>query len=144
MSNDKNNSGEIDDGVNYKSGYNFEFIQGEHTIRAFGSAKSGKEQVFFNDELVAEKRSFFRKSCLSFHANDHHYEVEFHMVNMLTGEIHCTLIKNGVHVKTLKQSLAKKYQLNGKTKFWFIVSQGFFAGLVTVFALDYFFKIFGE
>lgn len=144
MNNDNNNSVKIDDGANYTTGFNFEFLQGDNTIRAFGSAKSGKEQVFFNDVLMAEKRSFGRKSCLSFDSNSYQYEVEFHVVNLFTGELHCTLIKDGVHVKTFKQSLAKKYQINGKRKLFFIVSQGFLAGFVLVWALDHFFNVFGK
>jgi len=144
MNNDNKNSVNVDDGVNYKTGFNFIFSEEGNTIRAFGSAKSGKEQVFVNDNLMTEKRSFGRRSCLSFESNEHQYEVEFHMVNLFTGELHCTLIKDGVHVKTLKQSLAKKYQLNGKTKLLFLVSQGFVAGFVLVMALNYFFNIFGK
>ncbi|MCJ8319620.1 MAG: hypothetical protein MJK12_08295 [Colwellia sp.] len=144
MNNENNDSVKIDDSVNYKTGYNFEFSQGENIIRAFGSAKSGKEQVFFNDALMAEKRSFGLKSCLSFQSTDYRYEVEFHIANIFTGELHCTLIRDGVHVQTLKQSLAKKYQLNGKTKLLFLISQGFFAGFILVMAIDYFFNVFGK
>ena len=144
MNNDSNHSVKVDDSVNYRTGYNFEFVQGDNVIRAFGSAKSGKEEVFFNDELMAKKRSFGRKSCLSFDSNGYHYEVEFHVTNLFTGELHCTLIKDGVHVKTLKQSLAKKYQLNGKTKLLFLISQGFFAGFIFIWVLDQFFNVFGK
>jgi len=142
--NDSSHSVKVDDSVNYKTGYNFEFVQDNNVIKAFGSAKSGKEQVFFNDKLMAEKRSFGRRSCLSFDSNGYHYEVEYHVTNLFTGELHCTLIKDGVHVKTFKQSLAKKYQLNGKTKLFFLISQGFVAGFVLVMVFDYFFNIFGK
>jgi hypothetical protein len=144
MNNNNNIPVTIDEGVNYTAGFNFEFFEGDNTIKAFGSAKSGKEQVFFNGVLMAEKRSFGRKSCLNFESNGYQYEVEFHMANLFTGELHCTLIKDGVHVKTFKQSLAKKYQLIGKRKLLFIVSQGFFAGFVLVWALDHFFNVFGK
>ena len=142
--NNKNNLNKTDDGANFKSGYNFEFAQDENSIKVHGSAKSGKEQVFFDNKLVVEKRSFGFKSYLSFHENNHHYEIEFKVANILTGEVHCTLIKDDVHVKTLKHSLMTKYQLAGKSLFWFIVSQGFVFGVVVIFLLDHYFKIFGE
>ena len=63
---------------------------------------------------------------------------------MLTGETHCTLIKNDVHVKTLKKALKKSRQLN-KSNFWWYIPGFFVAGAVSGFlAVKVIFMLFGE
>jgi len=37
--------------------------------------------------------------------------IEFNMVNSITGELHCSLIKDGAHLKTLKRALKKSNHL---------------------------------
>jgi len=105
---------EIANDVTYTGGYHFYFEVDGHHIHAFGSAKSGKEKIFVDNELVAEKRSLRFKSCLSFVIAENVYEIEFNMVKLFTGELHCTLIKNGTHVRTQKKALKTKYHLTKK------------------------------
>jgi hypothetical protein len=105
---------EISNDVTYGEGYHFYFEVDGHHIHAYGSAKSGKEKVFVDDELVAEKRSFSFKSCLSFTLDENLYEVEFNMAKVFTGELHCTLIKNGTHVRTQKKALKSYFHLTKK------------------------------
>ena len=83
-------------------GFRFEFKIDGHEVEAWGSGKSGKESVTFDGTLVSEKRSLRRKSVHSFEHQGVLFEVEFNMVKMLTSELHCSLIKDGVHVETRK------------------------------------------
>jgi len=116
MENDKAQSevDKLDESVSYRGGFNFDFKDGCHNINIRCSSVTGKESVFFDDQLMVEKRSFKRKSSMEFRHEDNRYEIEFDVVDMLKGETHCTLIKNDVHVKTIKKALLKKNQLAGK------------------------------
>jgi hypothetical protein len=95
------------DNVSLRQGYNFLFEDNQHQIRVHGSAVSGKERVYVDHDMVAEKRSFGRRSSLFFTIDNVKYEAEFYVANLLTAETHCTLIKEGTHVATLKKSYAK-------------------------------------
>ncbi|MBU2883689.1 hypothetical protein KO525_01225 [Psychrosphaera sp. B3R10] len=116
----------------FSDGFSFNFEFGGHKILAWGSAKSGKEKVFVDGQVVGEKRSFTRRSVIPFTIGKDELEIEFHTVSLLTAELHCTLIKNGVHVETQKQ--IPKYTANKKKSkwriaFWFAIGFvfGFFA-----------------
>jgi hypothetical protein len=106
------NENEVDESVSYRGGFNYEFIIEEHKINVRCSSFSGKESVYVDGELVVTGRSFRRKSSHNFTINNDHYEVELNVVDMLKGETHCTLIKNDVHVRTIKQALLAKNQLS--------------------------------
>ena len=86
----------------FSDGFRFHFEVEGHQIEAWGSSKSGKESVTLDGNLVSEKRSLRRKSLHSFEHQGVLYEVEFNMVNLRTSELHCSLIKDGVHVDTQK------------------------------------------
>jgi len=119
---DSDSSLEVKNDVAYRDGFHFYYQYQDHTIHAFGSAVTGKEIVYLDDKIVAEKRSFGRKSCLSFEINTKSFEIEFNMVNLFTGELHCSLIQEGVHVKTFKRALKKKNHatLKNLTKCFFL------------------------
>lgn len=86
-----------------KDGYRFEFKDGDDTIECWGSGKSGDESVFVNGEKVSGFRNLFkRKSLHTFQHKGHDYEVEFNMVSIIRAELHCILIKDGVHFQTKK------------------------------------------
>lgn len=104
----------VDEVVSYREGFSFDFTDADHNISVRCSSITGKETVYVDDNLVAEKRSFRRKSSMNFNIGEDSYEVEFNVVNMLKGETHCTLIKNEAHLKTIKKALLKKNQLTGK------------------------------
>jgi hypothetical protein len=106
------NMNEVDESVSYRGGFNYEFIVGAHQISVCCSSFSGKESIYVDGELVVTGISFHRKSFHDFSINDDHYEVELNVVDMLKGETHCTLIKNDVHVKTIKKALLAKNQLS--------------------------------
>ena len=135
---------DIENTISFRKGFNYNFAQGEHTIHLNCSAVNGKEQLYIDDKLVSKKWSFRRKSIHQFSIGDDLYEVELNVVNMLTGETHCTLIKNDVHVKTLKKALKKSRQLN-KSNFWWYIPGFFVAGAVSGFlAVKVIFMLFGE
>lgn len=143
MTNNQNNYSELEQNVTFKSGYVFTFNDNGHDFEVRGSAWSGKEEVYVDGQLVAKKLSFKRRSVMAFEMNGTQYEVEFYMANMRTGELHCSLIKEGVHVKTSKKALTPVNQINGKTlpiiTFFGFVLGGVAGYLVT----SLLFKLFG-
>lgn len=135
--------GSVDETVSYRDGFHFDFEASNHKISVRCSSISGKETVFVDGELVAEKRSFRRKSSMAFSIDGDNYEVEFNVVDMLKGETHCTLIKNDLHVKTIKKALLKKNQISGKQG-WMKVSVIFVFGLISGYLLmQYLLMTFG-
>ena len=80
---------------------------------------------------------------MTFSIDGDNYEVEFNVVDMLKGETHCTLIKNNLHVKTIKKALLKKNQISGKQG-WMKVSVIFVFGLISGYLLmQYLLMAFG-
>jgi hypothetical protein len=122
MNNHKTNKtfDKVDETADYKNGFTFDFKDNDYEISVRCSAKSGKEQVFVNGTLVAEKRSYRRKSIIQFTLGSHRYEVEFNVIDMFKGETHCTLVKDDTHIKTIKKALITKYQVKwGHIPFYF-------------------------
>ncbi|KKO48677.1 hypothetical protein VT06_10265 [Arsukibacterium sp. MJ3] len=130
--------------VSFRKGFNYSFIEGDHIIYLNCSAVNGKERLYVDDVLVSGKWSFRRKSIHHFSIGADFYEVELHVVNMFTSETHCTLVKNDVHVKTLKKALNKSRQLS-KDKIWWYIPYCYLAGGLFGFLLaKVFFMLFGE
>lgn len=117
-------------------GFRFNFKTNGHEIEAWGSGKSGKESITFDGTLVSEKRSLRRKSVHSFEHDGVSYEVEFNMVNLLTSELHCSLIKDGVHVETRKvvpkSTSSKKEFFKGFIVAFAIGGLGGFLGMLLI------------
>ena len=111
-----------------KDGYEFYFFDAGYEIFAHGSSWSGKETVFLNDKEVSSIRNFGRRSVHHFNIEQDQYELEFNMVKMMRGELHCTLIKNGVHFKTQKLSV---YQ-SSRSLYKYLIG-GFIIGAITGF-----------
>ena len=145
MENNSENKGkELDSTVSFRKGFSYSYRDNDHDIHLQCSAFSGKEYLYVDDKLVSEKWSFKRKSIHQFTLGDDLYEVELHVVNLLTGETHCTLIKNDVHVKTLKQALKKSRQLT-KDKIWWYIPSCFLVGAIAGFvSVKFFLMMFGE
>jgi diaminopimelate epimerase len=109
-------------------GFNFKFNTEGHEVHAWGSAKSGKEKVYVDGKLVSSKWSFTKKSLHTFTVNNISYELEFNMVSLLTGELHCILIRKGVHVETQKQVAkftANKRLMKWRIFLWFVIGFAF-------------------
>lgn len=103
----------------FKEGYRFQFELEDVAIECWGSALTGKEIVYIDGESVSEQRSIFsRQSLHKFQHNGDSYEVEYNVVKMMGGEVHCILIKNGVHVETkrlIMDTTVNKKPFNLKT-----------------------------
>ncbi|RYV02461.1 hypothetical protein SOPP22_09395 [Shewanella sp. OPT22] len=115
-------------------GYRFEFEINDHNIVAWGSAWTGREIVSIDDRVVSDLYSYKRKAIHHFDINDTAYEIEFNMVNILQGLLHCTLIEDGTHVATQKQlpNFGKKRVLG-----WKGIGVCFLLGLVIGLAGSY-------
>lgn len=114
-----------------KDGYRFEFVDGDNKIECWGSGKSGNEAIYLNGEEVSALRNLFsRKSLHKFSSDTVGYEVEFNMVSLTRGELHCILIKDGVHFQTKKVQLTSFSKNKPLT-----MKQAFFEGFVFGFFL---------
>ncbi len=109
-------------------GYNFKFNVEGHEVHGWGSAKSGKEKVYLDGNLISSKWGLTKKSVHQFEVNNVSYEMEFNVVSLLTGELHCILIKNGVHLETQKQ-IPKPYA-NKKLANWRLALHTIAAGIL--------------
>jgi hypothetical protein len=74
-----------------RNGYHFNFEFNGLFFRTGGSSTTGKEYVYVNDELMSEKRSRSILSEHSFSINNHHYKVEFEVLDKAKGELACRL-----------------------------------------------------
>lgn len=113
-----------------KNGFSFEFKDSGHEITCWGSSATGKEIVYLNGKQVSEKRNLLsRKSLHKFIHKGLTYEVEFNMVSILKSELHCILIRDGVHVETQK---ARPTNFTNKKPFSLVrsVIEGFIFGFV--------------
>ncbi len=108
---------EMENVASIRKGFNFQFIVDEHTIDVWGSGWNGRETVKVDGLVVSDKRSFGRKADHQFKLEGKLFEIEFNMVSILKGTLHCSLIEDGVHLKTKKQALKPSLQLNRKTFF---------------------------
>jgi hypothetical protein len=85
----------------FKGGYEFYFYDCGHEILAIGSSWSGKETVILNGKEVSSIRNLAKRIAVQqFNIEKEQYELEMNMVEIKSGELHCTLIKNGVHFET--------------------------------------------
>ncbi len=135
----------ITDGtVRFSKGYNYSFEDNGHVIHLHCSAINGREKLYIDNKFASKKWSFRRKSIHIFSIEKDSYEIELYVVDILSGETHCTLIKNGVHVQTLKQALTKSRQLD-KDKLWWSIPLIFLAGVIGgISMVEIAFMWFGE
>ncbi len=88
-----------------KIGYKFYFQDGDNQIACFGSFFTGKEEVYINDDLVSSKRSMGLKSKHQFEFAEQSYQIEYEMINMLTGKVECSFFKNEQLLEQQQQTL---------------------------------------
>jgi hypothetical protein len=100
--------------TSFSKGYEFEFQYREHRILARASAKSGVETVLVDGEEVSRRLNWRRRSVHSFSLDGQKLDVEFHLANMLTCELHCTLIVDDTHDATQKQRLQASQRFSKK------------------------------
>lgn len=89
-----------------RNGYWFYFDDEGTSITAFGSTLSGREKVFVDDELISSKQNWRFSNCHKFTLNNADYEVEFRVTNWRTGELVCSLRKNGALLDTATKAYA--------------------------------------
>lgn len=119
------------------NGRKFEFKDGSFLIECWVSSYSGKQIIKVNGQPVSTKRNLFKRQSLhSFVFEGVRYEVEFNVISLMTGELHCVLIKDGTHLETQKNILtAGKDQIpyNAKTvkkDFVIYTVLGFISGVI--------------
>lgn len=96
--------------VSLLKGFWFIFQDGDREIAAHGSALTGHEQIFVNKQLVSERRSLSMTSRHQFTLEEDVYEIVFHVPNILTGKMDCSLIKDGALLECFKTSYKFKFR----------------------------------
>jgi hypothetical protein len=113
--------------VTLKKGFNFAFKDGENDILAHGSAYSGKEIVFLNDEEVSSSRNYKVCSRHFFEANGQRYECIFYVTNFIYSWIECQLYKDG---NLIGREEIKFFDKDRKKLLGILVLCGFVFGLI--------------
>jgi len=114
------------DKVTFRNGYWFFFNDGDNRIAVFGSAMTGKEKVFFNDELVSEHRSLGFNSCHRFESGGKSYEILFLVTNMMRGAIECIALSGD---RVIGRE-TKAFYTDTRKGFWFRIGLFFGGGLL--------------
>ncbi len=119
-------------------GYWFYFQDGDTEIAVHGSAWSGRETVYVNDNPVSDKRVLHKlKSEHKFTHNGKEYRVVFDVTNPLTGAIECSLY-SGYTGRKLLAKQTKAFIEKGNKSVWvtlltlFLIGAG--VGALMVFA----------
>jgi hypothetical protein len=81
-----------------KGGLWFIFSHEGNTIRVWGSSLTGKERIYVEDRVVAERRNFKRHGQIDFTIGHKNYAVIFNVVSMGKGQLECILSCGGVPV----------------------------------------------
>ncbi|WP_400191492.1 hypothetical protein [Hymenobacter sp. B81] len=81
-------------------------------LHANGSSLDGKERIYFNNELVSEKRNIARVGEHVFEANGSVYQVVFTVDSILTGAIQCAFYKNDTKRKVYSCRYKKGKTIN--------------------------------
>ncbi|NVK25273.1 MAG: hypothetical protein HWE10_10130 [Gammaproteobacteria bacterium] len=113
-----------------RRGYEFKFQDGDAEISCWGSSFSGQETITINGSVVSKLRNLTsRKSLHTFQYEDHTYEVEFDMVSIRRSELHCILIKDGVHFGT-KKARPTNLTNNKSLSIWRAFAEGVVFGVI--------------
>ena len=119
--------------ISLRDGYWFYFNTDDVQIAAWGSAWSGKEIVYLNDDPVSEGRSLGTSSEHTFTHAGHEYRLEYKVTSMMRGEIHALLYKDDALFA--EQSLAYIAKGKGGWKSFLKTFLTFFIGGFAVGAL---------
>ncbi len=80
-------------------GLKFDFRDGDTVISFWLSILTGKEKVLIGDEVVSEKRTFWKSSTHSFQYMGNNYVIEFNAKSHFKYSCTCTLTKNGALIR---------------------------------------------
>jgi hypothetical protein len=118
-----------DDSMEYispKDGFWFYFQDGDDEIAVFGSGWTGKEVVYVNDNPVSESRNYRFNSVHEFTRNGKNYRIEYKVISMARGEVHCSLFINDELLDTQKKAV---FVRSGKAA-WKAIAMYFVVGMV--------------
>ena len=122
---------------NFIDGYWFYFNDGDTDIAVHGSAWSGKETVYVNDNPVSSKRELLKTvSEHQFVHSGHQYQVRYHITSLMRGDLQCEVFKDG----ELLASQSKAFVSSSKRSWLNIVKMfgvGFIFGLSAVALIKY-------
>ena len=82
-----------------RNGYDFRFRFNDLTLRAGGSAVTGREYVYVNDELISSSKNRLKLSVHDFNVEGNQYRIEFEMLNKVEASLACRLYCNNELVK---------------------------------------------
>ena len=101
-----------------KQGLRFYFYHQEIEIKIHINVLTGTQTVSVNGQQISQVNGW-----KAWRVTNHHtfkivasvYEVELNVVSVIKGKLNCSLIKDGVHITTLKWD-PKQYELTIKTR----------------------------
>lgn len=94
-----------------KQPFELYFQDGDNQITCKANFLNGKEYIYINDELVSEKRNLGFKSKHKFQHEDTSWTVTFDVINMLTSETECLVLKGD---RVIGRKALKPFEKNPK------------------------------
>ena len=115
----------------YPNGLWLIFRDGNREIAAHSSVL-GKDIIFVNGELMSQKRTFRKMSKHQFIFDENNYEVVYFVSKISTGEMECSLIKDGICIGKFKTHYSRgnssmSYLMKALLSFAIAASAGLFA-----------------
>ena len=145
MTTENNNATQTLSGMDLiRKGYIFIFRDGDNEIEAHGSAYSGKETIYYNGDIVSEKRSMSFTSRHPFSVGEKSYRVTFGITSYLRGGVECSLHKNGRQLGHEEQIMYQGSWGKILTILFLFMGVGIAVGYSTGYAVGVFMKWMGQ
>lgn len=127
-----------------KNGIWFIHNDGPNAIQVWGSCFSGKEKVYFNNELVSDQRSVKMQSVHKFEdKNGKNYEVEIKTNSLLKGELECIIKKEDGVLKRFNTKYIKGKNFTIKRLLMLVIAAATFGVVSSLYNLsDVYFFLF--
>ena len=121
-----NNKKDTMSSANFIDGFWFYFQDGDTDIAVHGSAWSGKETVYVNDNPVSSKRELLKLvSEHEFVHNGHQYRVRYHVTSLIRADLECSVYKDGQLLAAQTKGVVKTAKQG-----WLTILKMFVFGLI--------------
>jgi len=126
-----------------RKGTTFVLRNAENSIHIISSSLNGKEKIYFNKELVSEKRNLSARSQHEFKDGEgNEYKVEIESINMSMTSVECRVYKNEELLKTFRTRLNSSTNSAIILWFTFIIVACLFGLFMSTFDLPLYSIIF--
>ena len=119
-----------------RNGISFIHQHNMNVIKIWASSFNGKEKIFLNNKLVSEKRNLKKEHTHTFvDDNGSSYSVVFKVENLRKGIVKCSIINEGITLKTFRTFYDTKSGLNKKRLIILILISVIYGTIHSIFKL---------